>query len=242
MKKNIETIILWFLVVWFGLIAVNVNQTLGLIYLAAFTLGTIFYLKEDTKRTIPFSKNGNWLFAIFQAILIYAGFVFFASIIMPYFQKIPIGKLLQLIATTSPALAESQILNTISFVFAIPFIETVFFIVSFDYLATQFNIDISRRGLFKFSTYFMIAIFSFLFLLYHTNAKGLTNNAALLLVFLMMFVTLFFAVFFQESKQVIFYHCFANFIGMGFLGILTTGVVSLLIFIKLIKPKKIIKL
>ena len=224
---------------WFALVTINVNQTLGLIYLVIFTIFPAMIYRWDKARNIPLSKNGRWLISGVQGILIYVGFVLIASVLLPLFEKINVGKLLQLIATTTPALAESKILNTITFVAFVPFAETITFIILLDYLASKWNINITKNSLFKLKTISLILGLAFLFLLFHVTTKGITNNVALLLVFLMMVVTLVGAIWFGEAKQVIFFHVIANAFGLGLLGIFT-GVISLMIIPVIIIPLAIL--
>ena len=207
--------------VWFSFLAVNVNQTLGLIYLAAFTLGSMIIFKWDKIRTTPFNRTGKWFMPAIQAVFIYVGFVFLASLFLPLFEKMNVGQLIQLIGTTTPALAGSQILNTLTFVIFVPFVETIFFVILMDYFATTMKIDISRRGLYQFGTWALVIGLSFVFLLFHVTAKGITNNIALMLVFLMMFVSLGVTIWFGESKQAVLFHCYANCAGLGLLGAIT---------------------
>lgn len=228
-------LLLFFSAIWFLIVAVNVNNILGLIYLG-FTLTAAFYIGKDKERSIPLDRTGKWIFPIAQAIFIYAFFVIAASFLLPLFEKINVGGLLRLIASSSPALADSQILNTISFVLSIPFVETIFFIVMFDYLATWMKIDISRKGLFKFGTWILMIGVALAFLFFHVTAKGITNNGALMLVFFMMMVTLFFAVLFGESKQVIGFHMIANGVALNLFGIL--GSLALFAPIMIIKSKR----
>jgi len=225
LNNNSEAIPFILAVLWFGFVSVNVNQLLGLIYLAVFTLGGMVIYKWDAIRTTPLDKNGKWFMPFVQGVFVYVGFVLIASLLLPLFQKIPVGELIQLIATTTPALAGSQILNTITFVIFVPFAETIFFVILMDFFATKMNVDISKRGLFKVGTWALVIGLSFVFLLFHVTAKGVTNNVALLLVFLMMFVTLMVTIFFGESKQAIFFHMIANAFGVGLLATITGVIV-----------------
>lgn len=223
---------------WFGFVSVNVNQLLGLIYLAVFTLGGMIIYKWDKTRSTPLDRTGKWIVPIGQGVLIYVLFVMLASVLAPLFQQIDVGKLIQLIAISSPVLAESEILNTITFVLFVPFAETIFFVVLMDYLATKWNIDITRRGLFRLGTLALITGLSFLFLLYHVTAKGISNNAALMLVFLMMFITLGVSIWFGESKQAVIFHIIANAFGIGLFSIWPKGAVFIIpAFLLLNKPK-----
>jgi len=227
MARNNDKESVFFIItaLWFAFVAVNVNQLLGLIYLAVFTLGSMIIYKWDKIRTTPLDRNGRWFMPAVQGIFIYVGFVLIASLLVPLFEKVNVGQLIQLIGTTTPALAGSQILNTMTFVIFVPFAETIFFVILMDYFASKMNIDISRRGLFKLGTWILVGVLSFVFLLFHITAKGVTNNVALLLVFLMMMITLGVTMWFGESKQAIFFHCIANGFGIGILSAVTGVIV-----------------
>ncbi len=213
---------LWFVALWFGFIAVNVNYILGVIYLAVFTIVSMILYTWDKVKTTPLDRTGQWFMPAIQGVLLYVGFILLSTLLVPFFEEIPIGQLIQLIGTTTPALAQSQILNTLTFVIFVPFAETMFFIISMDFLAsTGLRLDISRKGIFKFSTIALVFFLSFIFMLYHVTAKGVTNNIALMLVFLMMLFTLFATIWFGEAKQAIFFHMIANACGLGLL----TGVI-----------------
>ncbi len=230
----------WFVALWFGFIAVNVNTILGVIYLAVFSIVSMIIYGWDKVKTIPLSKDGKWGIGFVKGILIYVVFVVFASVLAPLFAKIDIGQLIQLIGTTTPALAESVILNTLTFVLFVPFAETMFFIISMDFLASAFNINISKSGLKSVKTWFVLILpLAFGFLMYHVTAKGITNNIALLVVFLMMVFTLGFAMWFGEAKQVVFFHIIANAAGIGLFGALT-GIVSLMVAPLIIIPLAIL--
>lgn len=225
LQNTSESIPLILSAVWFAFIAVNVNQLLGLIYLSVFTLGSMIIFKWDAIRTTPFNRTNKWFMPAIQAIFIYVGFVLLASLFLPLFEKINVGQLIQLIATTTPALATSQILNTLTFVIFVPFVETIFFVILLDYFATKTNVDIAKRGLLQVGTWALVIGLSFIFLLFHVTAKGITNNIALMLVFLMMMVTLFVTIWFGESKQAVFFHMIANAFGIGLLASLTGVIV-----------------
>lgn len=213
--------------IWFSLITINVSRDLGLIYVALFTLFPMIIYKWDSIRTTPLDRTGKWLVPAIFGLIMYGVFAIIASVLLPYFQQVPIGQLLNLLASSSPPLAGSKILNTITFVIFVPFAETITFVIIMDLIATKWNIDITKRGLFKFATIALVTGLSFIFLLFHIQAKGITNNGVLLLVFLMMFLSLMATIYFGESKQAIFFHMIANAFGVG---IFTTGgVVSLAI-------------
>ena len=136
---------LWFTGLWFGFIAVNVNQMLGVNYLSVFTIMSMILYTWDKIKTVPLDRTGKWFMPLVQAVVLYAGFVLLASISVGYFKNIPFDKLISLIATTTPALAQSQILNTITFVIFVPFAETIFFVYSMDFLAsTGLNINLKK--------------------------------------------------------------------------------------------------
>lgn len=213
-------------ILWFGWTAVNVNQILGVIYLSAFTVGAGLLYNWDKKRQLPFDRNGEWIMPIIQGIGIYVIFVILATLLMPVFTQIPINKLIALISTTTPALAQSQIANAITFVLFVPFVETMLFVMLLDIGADWFNYN--PRDISSYGTFFAIVFLSFTFMFFHIEAKGVTNNAALMLVFLMMFVTLLATSYFGEAKQAVIFHIVANSFGLGLLSTMDnlTGVVG----------------
>jgi hypothetical protein len=83
----------------------------------------------------------------------------------------------------------------------------VIFALAIDLFASMFNISLNRMsgkliGLFL--------VLSFLFLLFHIQAKGIQNEAALILVFLMAFISCILIFIYKESRIPSLMHIFAN--------------------------------
>lgn len=202
--------IFWYFasIVWFIFVGINVNTTLGLIYYG-FPTTAILLALFDKDKTIKFDRDGRWGKSILTAGIVYAAFVIINSFLISFYSKINIGGIISLLGATTPALAQSKILNFLTFAFPVAFVETMAVIRYFDYLGTKLNINIRNLSL---STFILMGLFSFGFMILHTTAKGITNNSALILVFVMMFVSLIMAVWYQEGKQAVLFHVISNLI------------------------------
>ena len=203
---------------WFALVTINVNQYLGTVYLAAFLIVTMIMFSWDKKQSIPLNRGGNIFIGLIQGALVYVIFVVVNSVLLPFLSlNFNISSILSLLSSSTPVLASSKILNTLTYVIFIPFAETIFFVVLMDLIATFYNFDISKKGLTNLRTLGLVFALSFIFVLYHINVKGIANNEALIMVFLMMFISLLSAIFFGESKQAVIFHMIANAFGIGIL-------------------------
>ena len=209
MPKISEITLYVIILVWFLFININVNPALGQIY-TGFTVGALFLFLLDKKKTLPLDKDGKIAESFLQAGAVYAIFIAASSILVSLLEKINIGGLISLLAATTPALAESVSLNFITFAIPVAFIETMFWIRMSDFFATRLNIRTDKKGLFTLKSWSLILALSFAFLMFHITAKGITNNAALMLVFVMMVVSLAVAFWYGEGKQAALFHIFAN--------------------------------
>lgn len=208
MKAN-EIVLSVLCLVWFLFVNINVNPTLGQIYIG-FTVGALLLYLFDEKKTIQLDKDGKWLEAIMTAGIVYVAFIIGTSLLTPLFEKIPVGEMIKLLAATAPALAASKILNIITFSVPIAYVETQFWVRLVDFFASRLKINTDKRALFTIAGIALISVFAFGFLMYHVTAKGLENNVALMLVFVMMLVSLVLAFWKRESKQAILFHIIAN--------------------------------
>lgn len=195
--------------VWFIFITINVNPSLGQVY-TGFTIGAMLLYLFDTKKTIAFDKDGKWDKALLQAGIIYIAFTIASVFLINFLEKINIGGVISLLGATTPALAASVILNFMTFSIPVAFVETMFFIRITDFFASRFNIKTDKQGLFSLAGIILVLIFAFGFLMYHVTAKGIANNSALMLTFIMMAVSLGVAFWYQESKQAVLFHIIAN--------------------------------
>ena len=209
MPKVSEVTISILCLLWFMFITTNVNQTLGLVY-SMFIIGGLLLFWFDKKKTIVFDRDGKWTTAFIIAGVSYIVFVFSTSFIISFLEEINVGGLISLLAATTPALATSAILNSITFSIPVAYAETQFWARLADFFASRFNIRTDKKGLFTIMGLALIATLSFIFLMFHVTAKGILNNAALMLVFLMMFVSLGLAFYYRESKHAVLFHIIAN--------------------------------
>ena len=226
-KEILSDEIFWYFasIAWFIFIGVNVNTTLGVIYYG-FPTTAILLALVDREKTIKFNKDGTWLKGFIQAAGFYVAFVILNLLLIPIYQKINIGGVISLLGATAPALAQSKIINAITFIVPVAFVETMATLRYFDYIATKLNIRIDRDALLRFNIplYTLIAVFSFGFMILHLTAKGITNNAALLMVSVMMLFTLIMSIWYEEGKQGVTFHVVAN--GLAILTI--TGIIVML--------------
>lgn len=215
-KEIILTVITFF---WLLFVATNVNITLGQTYLhfawgslALLIIGiTIF----DKKLHITFQKNPGgtftaMLWGVAGWITLLIASVFILRIVDP--TQASIAAVMGLLGATTPALATSKIANLLTFGVAIAFIETQLWTRVMEFFADVFHIDLSKHKIMTIGVLFLIGIFALAFLFFHLTAKGITNIAALTVVFIMMFISLLMVVWFGESRQAVFLHIWANII------------------------------
>lgn len=195
--------------VWFLFINTNVNSTLGIAYVG-FTIGAALLYLLDEKKTLSFDKDGKWVGAVFVAGIVYTAFILGSSVLVSFLDKINVGGIISLLGASAPALAQSKILNFITFAIPIAFIETMFWLRLVDFFASRYGIITDKRGLFTLRGITMVLVLSFVFLMFHVTAKGITNNSGLMLTFIMMMVSLGLVFWFEEGKQAALFHIIAN--------------------------------
>lgn len=204
-----ETIVYAIIAGWLIFVGINVNTNIGLLFYMLLATSAFLFI-WDKKKTIVLNRDGKIGGGLFQGALLYIGFIAFSILFSN------INEILGLLGATTPALADNIILNFITFALVVPIIETLAFIRYLDFFASRFNIDISRKGLFKFSTLSLVSILAFFFMVLHLTAKGVTFGLTLALVFIMMMISLLAAIYFRETKQAIFFHILANLIASLF--------------------------
>lgn len=210
MVKKINEITLYVLtLIWFLLVTLTVSPSLGQVYIA-FTFGGILLYILDKKKSIVLDKDGKLLNAAVAAGAFTIIFLIFSTATISFLQEINIGGLIGLLAASTPVLAESKILNFITFGFPVAFVETAFFIRLFDFFASRLKIPLNRESILNPKALALIGVLSLGFLLYHLEAKGIENNSGLLLVFIMMFISLIMALYYGEGKQAVLFHIFLN--------------------------------
>lgn len=219
-QNYIQEVILTLLTyVWLLFVATNVNVTLGQTYLS-FALGSLALLTItatvfDRKVNITFQKQpGGTLKAIFIGIGGWFILLILSVVILKFVDpsKATLSAIINLLGTTTPALAQSKIANFLTFGVVIAFIETQLWARGLEFVADFFGVDINKQGVTKIFTqlFLFILIFAFVFALFHLTAKGITNIPSLIIVFIMMVISLVMVCIFQETRQAVFMHIFAN--------------------------------
>ena len=219
-KPYVKEIVLTILTfVWLLFVATNVNQILGNIYLQ-FTAGSLLLLIIgitifDKRLNITFQKQpGGNLKAIAMGfvgwIILLIVSVIVLGVVNP--AQASIGAIIRLMGATTPALATSKIANLITFGVAIAYIETVLWARLLEFFSDLFNIPLEKRGLVKIFTalVLLIIMLAFGFVLFHLTSKGVLAIGPLIVVFIMMLISLIMIVIFQETRQAIYLHVWAN--------------------------------
>jgi len=215
--KEITLTIICF--VWLLFVATNVNITLGQTYLH-FTLGSLALLIIgvtifDKKLHITFQKKpGGNLKAIMMGFVGWIVLLIASVVVLRFIEpsQATIGAVMGLLGATTPALATSKIANLITFGVAIAYIETQLWGRFLEFFADLFHIDISKQSVKRIfsALVLLIIILAFAFVLFHLTAKGIGNIAALTVVFVMMMISLIMIAMFQETRQAVYMHIWAN--------------------------------
>ena len=205
--------------IWLLFVATNVNVNLGNVYLH-FAMGSLALLIIgitifDKRLHITFQKQpGGTLNAILLGL---AGWLvlLISSVIALRFispQQANLSAVVRLMGATTPALATSKIANLLTFGVAIPYVETQLWARMMEFAADLLGIEISKRQVRRIFSALMvlIVILALGFVFFHLTAKGIANTASLTVVFMMMMVSLVMVAVFQETRQAVFMHIWAN--------------------------------
>lgn len=205
--QKLEVGVLFVLAAYFLFIAVNVNQTLGLIY-TGFSLAAAIFILTDSKRSVPLKKESDSLFgsiaigAVAYGVLVVIG----TYIIIPGVQKV-----IDLLGATTPALAGSQFFNNLTFALAVPIAETyLFFIVGLDLFSDLANLRVDKTSLANVKYWIFLIIISLAFMFFHLTAKGITNAPILALVFFMSVISLVLITIFKRGNDALWFHIISN--------------------------------
>jgi len=216
MKEIILTVIAY---VWLLFVATNVNVNLGNIYLH-FTLGALALLIIgitifDKKLHITFQRQpGGTLNAVLLGLAGWLVLLISSVIALKFIspQQANLSAVVRLMGATTPALASSKIANLLTFGVAIPYVETQLWARLMEFFADLFGININKQEVKKVFSALMalIAILAMGFVFFHLTAKGIANTASLTVVFIMMAVSLIMVTIFQETRQAVMMHIWAN--------------------------------
>ena len=236
LKSYIKEIILTVMTAgWLLFVATNVNTQLGQIYLhftwISLSLLIIGITIFDKKIHITFQRNpggqftailwglGGWIALLISSVIV-------LSFVDP--AQANLSSVIRLMGATTPALANSKIANWLTFGVAVAFIETTLWSRAMEFIADVFNIDISERSARRiFSTLMVVIILlSLAFVFFHLTAKGITNTPSLIIVFIMMAISLIMVAIFQETRQAVYLHIWANTVA-SYLILFATGMLSI---------------
>lgn len=221
--------------VWLLFVATNVNITLGNIYLQ-FAMGSLALLIIgitifDKRLNITFQKNpGGQLNAILWGlggwIILLVTSIFVLRLISP--AQANLATVLSLMGATTPALATSKIANLLTFGVAIPYVETQLWSRMMEFFADLLGIDISKNSVKRIFSASMVMIFLLAlgFAFFHLTAKGITNTPSLVIVFIMMAISLIMVAIFQETRQAVYMHIWANTVA-SYIMLFATGALAI---------------
>lgn len=199
---------------WWFFVQTNVNPTLGNIY-TNITLGAIaialidYFFGSKTIKLI--NKNVSWVTVFIVGVVGYIAILILSQVASTLAKAVPVAELLKLLASSAPVFSQSPLINFLTFGVVIAYIETyALFVVGYDLLGSMFSVPINKKNLFNPKLIGIIVGISLLFLFLHITAKGIENEAALILVFLMALISLVVTTWFEDARPAIIIHILAN--------------------------------
>jgi len=206
----VVTFFLW----WFFFVQTNVNPQLGNTYtglVVGSALGGLVVYRFGRKDIDLVNPNNTWIGAITIAFVGYFVIIFGGQLVVKLFAGVPLSDILSLLQSTAPAFSESRIINGITFGIMVAYIESyALFVVGFDLLASMFNVRIDRQGLKNPKLWGIMIGIMFLFVILHVTAKGVENQATLIVVGFMAIVSMVMIAYTKEGRTGILTHIYAN--------------------------------
>jgi hypothetical protein len=202
----------------------NVNPTLAFVYTILLVVSFAFIF-ADKRRQIPLvNSNVNWGKALVIAGIAYVALIFSSSLAAGIARAVPLKELLGSLGASAPVFSNSALFNFANFAILIPFIETfAIFAIAIDFFSTAFNINLDRLSP---KVVLLFVVISIAFLFFHIQAKGITNEAALIVVFFMALISCILVFALRESRTAILFHVIANTIGLLTFSSLAAGVLG----------------
>ena len=195
-------------------VSTSVNPVLGGIYQGLALLGIVLAIVDISygRRSLNFiNPKIAWMKALLISGVAYLVLVFSTHLASGLAKSIPLTEILSLLGATAPIFSQSPSINFIIFAIVIPIIETyVIFCIAIDLFGSMFKMDLSKKGLFTTKVMSLIILISLAFLLFHVQAKGIENEASLILVGIMAFISCVLVIWFQEFRVSILLHIWAN--------------------------------
>jgi membrane protease YdiL (CAAX protease family) len=191
-----------------------INPTLAFIYTILLVISFAFVLGDGIygRRQVPLTnKSISWGKALLISGIAYIILIAGSYLASSLAKIIPLSEILSLLGSSAPIFSSSPVFNFINFAILIPFIETfAIFAIAIDFFSSAFNIDLKISP----KMVFLIVIISIAFLFFHIQAKGIENEVALILVFLMAMISCVLVIIYRESRIAILFHVIANTIGL----------------------------
>lgn len=203
---------------WMFFVQTNVSPALGSVYIGLTSIAAIIVLADYLfgEKQIPLiNPNSTWIGAIAIALIGFAVITYGGQLVISLLSGVPLTGALQLLQSTSPVFSNSIIINFLTFGVFVAYIETyALFIAGLDLLASIFNVSLDVKNLTGPKLWLIIFGISLLFLMLHVTAKGIENQATLILVFFMALVSCLTTVIWKDGRTTILIHVFANSIAM----------------------------
>jgi len=213
--QNIESgLVAVLLVTWFLFTATNVNATLGQIF-AIFALASVVYILIDPQRDVSLKKSSD---STLGSIAVGAAAYVVLAIIGAFVIVPGVSGILDLLAASTPVLAQNVFINKLIFGVAVAATETLFFFVyGYDLIASVVGVRIDRSNLTNWKLWGVIIAISFAFMFFHLTAKGIGIDAVptLVLVFFMSIISLLLVTWYKSGEQAVWFHIIANSLAIG---------------------------
>jgi|TARA_Y100000034_G_scaffold114936_1_gene151534 membrane protease YdiL (CAAX protease family) len=220
-KDKSELLIFIFLLVSLGFLTINFKLELGTIFLVMIVTSMLVFFGLPARLTHN-SKPRNTFQAILDASIalgivlistivlstVFQGFLTTGqefSLLSSGFSSLGTDKILP--QSAQPIFAQSAFLTILTFGIIIAMIETRFLARVYEALASVFKVNLNT---FNTKVIALTVILSALFVAYHFNAKGITDNVSLLITFIFAFVTLELVRRRQELEAATYLHIFNN--------------------------------
>lgn len=186
------------------------NPTLAVVYYILSTISYSLY-KNGSFKSFPFLREKTeWPMAVLQGVIAYFIFIYGMPYIlglMGYTQFSTTMSVIKLVAATNPVLAGSSFLALIAFGVLVPRIETVLASRLLEWWGHMLNISLSKI---TFGLVMLIIWISGLWVFLHTQAKGVTDNPALIAVFVFFAFSLALILIFKATIQAVVMHTVSN--------------------------------
>jgi len=217
-----ERVVGGFLIIILLALWINFDPTLASLFFAM-VLGAFILVTTDTVKTFKIESKPNKLKSLMFGVVGYITFLLSSMLTLSFLQKTSLVSNYSILnvadafaqtqsvmmSQVAPALADNVWLTVLAFAILIPITETWSFTVFFEFLSERFPgfKQVSKTSL---RTWLLVSIISLMFMFYHLTAKGLTNNDALIMVFLFGLVSWGMVVIEGQSLGAIIMHMIAN--------------------------------